>query len=84
VPASRTTTVVDYAGAAAAGALARGTLDAGGLPALRELAELAAAGALEVPIAAGFPLAAVRDAYRALAEGRPFGRVVLHPGEGSR
>ena len=36
---------------------------------LAELAGLIAAGELEIPIAADFPLDQVRDAYRRLAEG---------------
>jgi NADPH2:quinone reductase len=81
VPTDRIATVVDYRAAQEKGVTALGTMDAGGLPALTELADLASGGELRVPIAAGYPLARVRDAYRDLAEKRPFGRVVLHPQE---
>jgi NADPH2:quinone reductase len=79
VPKDRINTVVDYRGAKAKGIKSRGTTDAGGTPALAELATLAATGALHIPIAATFPLAAVRDAYRALADRKTHGRIVLRP-----
>ena len=46
---------------------------------LAELAGLIAAGELEVPIAATFPLDRVQDAYRRLAEGHILGKIVLLP-----
>jgi NADPH:quinone reductase-like Zn-dependent oxidoreductase len=53
---------------------------AGSSPAvLAELADLIAAGELEVPIAAHFPLDDVQDAYRRLAEGHLLGKIVLIP-----
>lgn len=79
VPPQRIATVVDYRGAQDKGVRATGTMDAGGRTALRELAELAAAGELQIPIAATYSLADVQTAYRRLSEDRPFGRVVLHP-----
>ncbi len=79
VPNERINTVVDYRGAQEKGVKALGTRDAGGMPALSELARLAASGDLQVPIAATYPLTAVRDAYRALADRRVYGRIVLHP-----
>ena len=56
-----------------------GTTDAGGLPALAELADLAVTGDLHIPIAATYPLTAVHDAYQALADRKTHGRIVLHP-----
>jgi NADPH:quinone reductase-like Zn-dependent oxidoreductase len=82
VPPERINTAVDYKSAKENGVTARGTMDAGGLPAYRMLAELAASGALAVPIAVTYPLAEVKAAYTTLlAKRRPFGRVVLHPQE---
>jgi NADPH:quinone reductase-like Zn-dependent oxidoreductase len=81
VPPERINTAVDYRAAKEKGVTARGTMDAGGLPAYRMLAELAASGDLAVPIAATYPLAEVKAAYTTLAGLRPFGRVVLHPQE---
>ena len=46
---------------------------------LAELAGLVAAGQLEVPLAATFPLDQVQDAYRRLAEGHILGKIVLLP-----
>jgi NADPH:quinone reductase-like Zn-dependent oxidoreductase len=46
---------------------------------LAELAGLIAAGQLEVPLAATFPLDEVRDAYRRLAQGHILGKIVLLP-----
>ena len=46
---------------------------------LAELAGLIAAGQLEVPIAATFPLSQVRDAYRRLEAGHIRGKIVLIP-----
>jgi NADPH:quinone reductase len=82
VPPERINTAVDYQSAKEKGVTARGTMDAGGLPAYRMLAELAASGDLVIPIAVTYPLAEVKAAYTTLlAERRPFGRVVLHPQE---
>jgi NADPH:quinone reductase-like Zn-dependent oxidoreductase len=44
---------------------------------LAELAGLIASGQLEVPVAATFPLAEVRGAYRRLAQGHILGKIVL-------
>ncbi|WP_433606173.1 NADP-dependent oxidoreductase [Dactylosporangium sp. CA-139114] len=79
VAVDRIDTVVDYRGAQEKGVKSLGTTDAGGLPALAELAALAAAGDLHIPIGATYPLTAVQDAYRALAERKTHGRIVLHP-----
>jgi NADPH:quinone reductase-like Zn-dependent oxidoreductase len=46
---------------------------------LAELAGLIAAGLLEVPLTATFPLDEVRDAYGRLAAGHIVGKIVLLP-----
>jgi len=46
---------------------------------LAELAGLIAAGELEVPIAATYPLAQVREAFACLATGHLRGKIVLLP-----
>lgn len=79
VPRERIDTVVDYHGAREKGVKSLGTTEAGGTPALSELADLAASGALHIPIAATYPLTAVQEAYRDLANRRIHGRIVLHP-----
>jgi NADPH:quinone reductase-like Zn-dependent oxidoreductase len=43
------------------------------------LAGLIAAGQLEIPITAVFPLAKVQDAYRRLGQGHLLGKIVLVP-----
>jgi len=79
VAADRINTVADFATARELGARTMGTQDAGGMAAFGELAGLAASGALDFPVAATYPLADVRQAYRSVAERRLFGRIVLHP-----
>ncbi|WIX98429.1 NADP-dependent oxidoreductase [Amycolatopsis mongoliensis] len=79
VPVDRIDTVVDYRGAKEKGVKSFGTTDAGGPPALAGLAALAATGDLYIPVAATYPLTAVRDAYQALADRKTHGRIVLHP-----
>jgi NADPH:quinone reductase-like Zn-dependent oxidoreductase len=46
---------------------------------LAELAGLIADGSLEVPIAATYPLEQVREAFRALEQDHPLGKIVLLP-----
>lgn len=79
VPVGRINTVVDYPAARQHGVSTRGTREAGGTPALAELAALAARGELKVPIDSTFPLAQVQDAYRRVAEPTTTGKVVLNP-----
>jgi NADPH:quinone reductase-like Zn-dependent oxidoreductase len=79
VPTNRINTVVDYREAKEKSVKSLGTTDAGGPPALAELATLAATGDLHIPIAATYPLTAVRDAYQALAHRKTHGRIMLHP-----
>jgi len=55
------------------------TDDRGSAAVLAELAGLIDAGELEIPIAATFPLAKVRDAFRLLAGGHTRGKIVLIP-----
>lgn len=79
VPVERINTVVDFQAARTQGIGTMGTREAGGLPALQMLADLAASGELEIPIAAAYALEEVQEAYRYLAERRGWGKVVLHP-----
>jgi len=79
VPAERINTVVDFKAARAHGVTTLGTREAGGLPALSELADLAAAGVLEIPIAATYSLDQVQEAYRKVVNRQTLGRIVLHP-----
>lgn len=79
VPAKRINTVVDFQAGIDHRASIAGTNDAGGVTGLQRLVDLVADGALEIPIAARYPLAEVRDAYRRLAERRTHGKIVLIP-----
>lgn len=81
VPPDRINTVVDYRGAKEKNVKALGTADAGGTPALSELAALATTADLHIPIAGTYPLTAVQDAYQALSDRKTHGRIVLHPQE---
>ena len=77
VAPSRIDTVANFEAVEKYGVKAEGSA-AGSSPAiLAELAGLIAAGELEVPIAATFPLAEVQDAYRRLDQGHLLGKIVL-------
>jgi NADPH:quinone reductase-like Zn-dependent oxidoreductase len=77
VEPSRIDTIVRFDAVAEYGVKAEGSAAGAGAATLAELAGLIAAGQLEVPIAAAFPLARVRDAYRRLASGHILGKIVL-------
>jgi NADPH:quinone reductase-like Zn-dependent oxidoreductase len=79
VAPDRIDTIADFAAVARYGV--KGDASAAGASAavLAELAALIADGELEIPIAATFPLAEVRDAYRRLAQGHVQGKIVLLP-----
>lgn len=73
----RIDTIANFAAAAEYGVKAEGNAAGASASTLAELAGLVAAGTLEVPIAATFPLEAVRDAYRQLEQGHTRGKIVL-------
>jgi NADPH:quinone reductase-like Zn-dependent oxidoreductase len=75
----RVDTVADPAAVAKFGVRAAGNLDASDAGVLAELANLAAAGDLNVPIAEVFPLDEVQKAYRTLEQRHARGRIVLRP-----
>jgi len=79
VAPDRIDTIADFAAIQRYGVKGEGNAAAGNAAVLRELAALVAAGELEVPIAATYPLDQVREAYRALAEEHPLGKIVLTP-----
>jgi NADPH:quinone reductase-like Zn-dependent oxidoreductase len=76
---ARIDTIADFAAVAQHGVKGDGNGAGGGAATLAELAGLIAAGELDVPIAASFPLAQVREAYTELAQGHPLGKIVLVP-----
>lgn len=79
VPAKRINTVVDFHAAIDGRAGIAGTNDAGGAAGLQHLVDLVVSGELEIPIAATYPLADIRTAYRQVAERRTQGKIVLIP-----
>ena len=79
VEPSRIDTIVNFEAVARYGVNAEGNAAASTSSVLAELAGLIAAGELELPIAATFPLDRVQDAYRRLAEGHVLGKIVLLP-----
>jgi len=73
----RIDTIANFAAAAEYGVKAEGNAAGASASTLAELAGLVTAGTLEVPIAATFPLEAVRDAYRQLEQGHTRGKIAL-------
>ena len=79
VKPSRVDTIVRFDAVTTYGIKAEGNAAGASPHVLGELAGLIAAGELEVPVAATYPLAEVREAYRRLAEGHIRGKIVLLP-----
>jgi len=77
VEPSRIDTIVRFDAVQQYGIKAEGNAAGASAAVLAELAGLIDAGELEVPVAATFPLAEVRDAYRLLAQGHHRGKIVL-------
>jgi NADPH:quinone reductase-like Zn-dependent oxidoreductase len=76
---ARIDTIANFTAVQEHGVKAEGNASGASAAVLAELAGLVAAGKLEVPIAATFPLDEVRDAYRLLADGHTRGKIVLIP-----
>jgi NADPH:quinone reductase-like Zn-dependent oxidoreductase len=79
VEPSRVDTIVSFGAVQQYGVKAEGNAAAASAGVLAELAGLIAAGELEIPVAAVFPLAEVQDAYRRLERGHLLGKIVLVP-----
>jgi NADPH:quinone reductase-like Zn-dependent oxidoreductase len=79
VAPDRINTIIDRAAAARTGVKSDGSIEASSAEVLGELAKLVAAGDLEVPIAATYPLVEVRSAYRDLMRRHARGKIVLIP-----
>jgi NADPH:quinone reductase-like Zn-dependent oxidoreductase len=75
----RIDTVVFQADTIELGVKTEGNMAGASAAVLAELAALIAAGELELPVAATFPLSQVRDAYALLAQGHTRGKIVLLP-----
>jgi NADPH:quinone reductase-like Zn-dependent oxidoreductase len=79
VAPARIDTIIDFAAAKTFGVKTDGSQAAKSAAVLAELAALVASGELEVPIAARYPLADVRAAFRSLERGHTRGKIVLVP-----
>lgn len=79
VAPERINTIIAFERAAAVGAKTAGSVDGSTTDAMSELAALAASGRLDVPIAATYPLARVRDAFAELEQRHTRGKIVLIP-----
>lgn len=79
VAPERIDTIIDWGAAERHGVRTEGNTAGARPEVLAELAELIAAGRLEVPIAATYPLDRVRDAYREVEERHTLGKIVLVP-----
>jgi NADPH:quinone reductase-like Zn-dependent oxidoreductase len=79
VQPSRVDTIANFEAVEKYGVKGEGSAAGASAEVLAELAQLIADGALEIPIAATFPLAQVQDAYRELASGHTRGKIVLVP-----
>jgi NADPH:quinone reductase-like Zn-dependent oxidoreductase len=79
VAPDRINTIIDIAAAARTGVKAEGTAASSSVEVLGELAKLVAAGELDVPIVATYPLTEVRAAFRELMRRHTRGKVVLLP-----
>ena len=79
VPTERIDTIIDFAAAEKYGVKTAGSHEAATAAVLGEMAQLMAAGRLEVPIARVYPLADVQEAYRELERRHTHGKIVLVP-----
>ena len=79
VAKDRINTIVDVAGAARTGVRNEGMSRHANADVLAELVKLVAAGDLDVPIAASYPLTEVRAAFRDLMRRHTRGKIVLVP-----
>jgi NADPH:quinone reductase-like Zn-dependent oxidoreductase len=79
VAPARVDTIVRFDAVQQYGVKSEGNAVGASAETLRELAGLVAAGELEVPIAATYPLDQVRDAYTRLGTGHILGKIVLIP-----
>jgi NADPH:quinone reductase-like Zn-dependent oxidoreductase len=79
VAPDRIDTIIDPAAAARHGVKTDGNSVGASAPVLAELAQEIAAGRLEIPIAAVFPLGQVREAYGELERRHTLGKIVLAP-----
>jgi NADPH2:quinone reductase len=79
VARDRIDTIAAYDAGQQLGVKTDGSGAATSIAVLAEIAELAATGKIEVPVAATYPLDQVRDAFAELEQGHTLGKIVLTP-----
>ena len=79
LPPEKIETIISFQRASEVGAKAEGSSTASTPEILGEMAELVAAGKIEVPIAAEYPLDEVREAFQQLEDRHTLGKIVLIP-----
>jgi NADPH:quinone reductase-like Zn-dependent oxidoreductase len=79
VPPEKIETIISWERAEEIGAKAEGSSTASTPEILGEMAELVAAGKIEVPITATYPLDEVREAFEQLEDRHTLGKIVLIP-----
>jgi NADPH2:quinone reductase len=79
IPHDRIETIIARQKAQELGTLNAGSVDASTVEVLSEMANLVASGAIEVPIAATYPLDRVREAFGQLEQRHTRGKIVLIP-----
>jgi NADPH:quinone reductase-like Zn-dependent oxidoreductase len=79
VAPQRVDTIIDFPAIEAFGVQGAGNADAANAVVLAELADLAATGELEVPIAGVFALADIQSAFKELEQNHTRGKLVLRP-----
>jgi len=79
VAPDRIDTIIDWGAAARHGTRTDGNMVGARPEVLADLAGRIAAGRLDLPVAATYPLADVQDAYRELEHGHTLGKIVLVP-----
>jgi NADPH:quinone reductase-like Zn-dependent oxidoreductase len=75
----RVDTIIDFPAIERFGVRGEGNADAADATVLAELADLVAAGELEVPVAEVYPLDQVQEAFRTLEQRHTRGKIVLRP-----
>jgi NADPH:quinone reductase-like Zn-dependent oxidoreductase len=79
VDPQRVDTIIDFPAIERFGVRGEGNAEGSDASVLAELAGLIAAGELEVPVAAVYPLDEVKEAYRTLEQRHTRGKIVLRP-----
>jgi NADPH:quinone reductase-like Zn-dependent oxidoreductase len=79
VPPQRIDTIIAFDKAAELGAKTEGSSDASTAAVLAEMANLVATGAIDLDVAAGYPLEQVTEAFEQLEQRHTHGKIVLLP-----